>query len=109
VTRAEYYLDRGEHGTKGGYRFSHTCVDTPESDVPELSRMIGEAVDISRGTFMQHCGESAREVFRQLGYAGHPKQGLTAAADFHISYHRDTWYGKRCYFFRWSAIEHIFI
>jgi hypothetical protein len=91
------------------YIFLTDCVGCPRADVPELSRMIQSATDVSRDTFMQHCGKAANEVFKQLGYAKHPSQGLTAAGDWHISYHRDKWYGKRCYFFKWSAIEHIFV
>lgn len=91
------------------YMFLMNCVSCPEDEVPELHRMINEALDISRETFMKHCGESAREIFKDLGYASHPSQGLTAAGDQYISYHRDKWYGKRCYFFKWSAIEYIFV
>lgn len=90
------------------YQFLQSCVGTPRREVPELSRMIETATDITRRTFMKHCNPSASEVFLDLGYAAHPRQGLTAAGDYHISYHRSTWKGKRCYFFRWSAIEHIF-
>lgn len=89
------------------YRFWRTCVNIPREDVPELSRMIEHGKEITRRTFMRHC-HGARDVFLQLGYAPHPTQGLTAAADYHIGYFRSTWLGQTCYFFTWSLIEHIF-
>lgn len=90
------------------YEFLQSCVSTPPAQVPELNRMIEEAKDVTRAKFMKHCGESARDIFRQLGYADHPKQGLTSAGDWAINYYKSTWYGKPCYFFTWSCIEHIF-
>jgi len=74
-----------------------------------LNQMIETGIDISRRTFMQHCNESARDIFRKLGYADHPSQGLTSAGDYHISYHRSKWGRNRCYYFRWSCIEYIFL
>ena len=93
------------------YTYTRACTDCyGDHERQALDEMIhGKAErDISQKTFMRHCGESAREVFSQLGYARHPRQGLTAAGDWHISYHRSKWDGRRCYFFKWSAIEHIF-
>lgn len=94
------------------YEFYAACTDCYEpSKHALLNAMLHDetVVDVSRQTFMKHCRDSAREVFMNLGYASHPKRGLTAAGDYHISYHRSKWNGKRCYFFCWSAIEHIFV
>ena len=91
------------------YEYYRNCVETPDEDLQRLNDMIDGAIDIERRTFMRHCGESAKEVFRHLGYADHPSQGLTSAADYHISYHRSKWGGERCYFFKWSAIEFYFL
>lgn len=93
------------------YTFALACTDCYEPErLEKLNLMIEDATDITRETFMAHCGESARQVFQErLGYAAHPRQGLTAAKDWHISYHRSKWGKERCYFFKWSAIEHIFL
>jgi hypothetical protein len=94
-------------GTK--FEFLCTCVDCGPSRLPLWNAMLDSETDISRETFMRHCGASARTVFRELGYAAHPSQGLTAVQDYHISYHRSKWGRRRCYYFKWSAIEHVFV
>lgn len=96
-----------------GYRFHSTCVDWSQSacDTPSgLSDMIHEhSIDITRRTLLQHVGaEQMNEIESRLGYASHPSQGLMMARDYHVSYHRSKLHGKRCYYFKWSAIEHIF-
>ena len=91
------------------YRFYSSCVDWPRGDVPALSAMIDEAQRISRHTLLRHVGrEELARVETGLGYAPHPRQGLTMAGDFHVGYHRSTLHGRRVYFFTWSAIEHVF-
>ena len=95
------------------YVFYRTCVDWPEGDVHAdggLCDMIDQATDISRRTFLKHAQDkSRRELERDLGYEDHPKRGLTMAGDYHVSYHRSTLHGERVYFFKWSAIEHVFV
>ena len=78
-------------------------------DRKRLRVMIDEAKQVTRQTFMRHCGDSARLMFLGLGYAPHPSMGLTSAGDWHISYYRSSWGNRRCYFFTWSAIEFIFV
>jgi len=91
------------------YHFETDCVSCPSSDANELNRMIDDARDITRATFCRHaCGPCRERLEQSLGYERHPARGLTAAGDWHISYHRSTWKGRRCYYFVWSAIEHIF-
>lgn len=71
--------------------------------------MIDEAVDITSLTFLKYVDrENMREIEQSLGYASHHKQGLTMAADWHISYHRSKLHGETVYYFKWSGIEHIF-
>lgn len=92
------------------YRYLNCCVAMAPADVPALSRMIADARDVTRRTFLQHVDrDEQRDLEAQLGYVGHPKQGLTMAGDWHVSYHRSEWKGERCYFFRWSHIEHYFV
>jgi hypothetical protein len=86
------------------------CVNTPEGEVPHLSQMIQESRDITRATFLKHvdCDE-LRECEAECGYAAHPSQGLTMAADWSVSYHRSKFNGRLAYYFRWSAIEFYFV
>ena len=92
------------------YHFHRNCVNTPRADVPALGQMIDDAIDITRQTFLQHVDrEELAEIEQNMGYAAHPLQGLTMAADWHVSYHRSKWKGKRCYYFRHSAIEYYFL
>lgn len=90
------------------YAYVTCCVNVPMSEVDDLNEMIWNERDITRATFMRKCGRAARDIFRQLGYEDHPAHGLTSARDFHIRYYSSKFRGKRCYFFRWSAIEYIF-
>ena len=71
--------------------------------------MLDTCTDITRGTFLRHVekGEIKR-VEENLGYFGHPSQGLTMAGDWHVSYHKGKYDGEPCVFFRHSAIEYIF-
>lgn len=93
-------------------RFYASCVGWDPRDVHAdggLIDMIDSAIEITRRTFLKHVDrESLREVEASLGCAAHPSQGLTMAGDFHVSYHRSKLHGKRVYFFKHSAIEHVF-
>lgn len=94
------------------YTFHSTCVGWPEDDVHckgGLVSMIDNAIDITRATFLRHVDrDDLTERERGLGYSWHWRNGLTMAGDYHVSYHRSTLHGKRVYFFRHSAIEHVF-
>lgn len=89
--------------------FLNSCVNTPKEDVPALDAMIRQATDITRRTFLKHVNrDQLKDIERTLGYAEHPSQGLVMANDFHVTYHRSYWRGKRCYYFVHSAIEYYF-
>lgn len=91
------------------YRFYSDCINWPRHDVQALSDMADEALDITRKTFLKHIDTSElAQMADNLGYDQHHTQGLTMAADYHVSYHRSTLNGKRCYYFCHSAIEHVF-
>lgn len=86
-----------------------SCVNFPPHEVDALHDMIDGAREISRRTFVRRVNTADRRLLEQeLGYARHPKQGLTMAADWSVSYHKSFLRGKRIYFLTWSAIEHIF-
>ena len=89
--------------------YLRNCVSWPEDDIDNLSKMIDDATDITRSTFLKHVNRaSLKEIEQMLGYSEHPSQGLTMAGDWHVSYHRSKLNGKRVYYFRHSAIEYVF-
>ena len=94
------------------FRYFNNCVNWDREDVWNpggLSDMIDSGLDIGRQTFLKHVSRgSLRDVERNLGYEAHPKQGLTMAADWHVSYHRGKLHGETVYFFKHSAIEYVF-
>ncbi len=42
------------------------------------------------------------------GYAVGPELGLHLKDDRHVSYHRSTYLGARCYYAVWSGTEYVF-
>lgn len=92
--------------------YLNNCVGWPRDDVSAeggLSDMIDRALDITRSTFLKHVNrESLHELETNLGYDKHPKQGLTMAGDYHVSYHRSKLHGETVYFLKHSAIEYVF-
>lgn len=72
--------------------------------------MIADSIEVSRKTFLKHVDkEQLQDLEQTLGYDRHPKQGLTMAGDWHVSYHRSKLNGQRVYFFVHSAIEYVFV
>lgn len=72
--------------------------------------MVDKERGITRRTFLKHVDrENLRVIERQLGYDSHPRQGLTMAGDHYVAYYRSEFNGRPCVFFRWSAIEYIFV
>ena len=103
-TEAMYRLTRKKQMK---YVYETNCVNSTERAIRE---MIDSNIDITRKTFLQHVDrDSLVDVEMSLGYCQHPKQGMTMAGDWHISYHRSKYRGKPCYYFRHSAIEYIFV
>lgn len=92
--------------------YLNNCVGWPRDDVDAeggLSEMIDRAIEITRRTFRKHISnQSLAEIEESLGFEQHPKQGLTMAGDFHVSYHRSKLHGKVVYYLRHSAIEYVF-
>ena len=95
------------------HHYYTNCVAWPEHLVHcngGLIDMIDEARTIERSTFVKHVDKTElRNLERLLGYESHYKQGLTMAADWHVSYHSSKLFGSRVYYFRHSAIEYVFI
>ena len=77
---------------------------------PGITQMVDDAIDISYRTFRRQVGGKEVDHWAsRYGYEKHPSQGLTLPADWHVSYHRSKWQGKRCYYLRWSAYEHVWV
>ena len=93
------------------YQFYSNCVGWPEDASKEggLSDMIDIEMDITRRTFLKYVDrDELTEIEGGLGYAKHPKQWLTMAGDYHVSYHRSKLHGKRVYYFKQSGIEYVY-
>jgi hypothetical protein len=87
-------------------KFTGTCVELNGRDI---MAMTDNELDITRRTFLKHVDrEQLARLERNLGYVAHHLQGLTIAADWHVSYHRSKYRGRRAYYFKWSGIEHVF-
>lgn len=88
-------------------RYFGRCVELPGR---AITNMRDSATAVTRRTFLKHVNrDSLGSLSLTLGYSLHPKQGLTMAGDWHVSYHRGKFRGKNCCFLVWSGIEHIFM
>ena len=89
--------------------FYSNCVSWP-GQVDDLIEMIDTNIEITRRTFLKHIDRAELlDIEYNFHYSRHYMQGLTMAADWAVSYHRSKVCGKRCYYFRHSAIEYVFI
>ena len=71
--------------------------------------MIDNALDLTRTTLLKHVNrDQLKELEIGFGYSSHHTQGLTMAADWHISYHRSKLHGRTVYYFCYSGIEFVF-
>ncbi len=87
-------------------KFITNCTNARGCDI---EAMTDSAMDVSRRTFLRHVDQvELASVSAGLGYELHPSRGLTMGNDAHVTYHRSKYRGRRCYYFRWSAIEYIF-
>lgn len=93
----------------GNMVFYGACVELGHQ-VRALSQCIEDATDVTLETVRRHVDrDEMRDLERRLGYEIGPSKGLHLKDDFHVSYHRSRYMGKRCYYVRHSAIEHIFM
>lgn len=85
-----------------------SCVDHEPDEVATLVAMIENATPVTLATMRRNCiGLDAWA--KAQGYESDKRRGLTLANDWHVSYHRSTYDGQRCYFVRWSGIEFIWL
>ncbi len=90
------------------YQYFKSCVDHSPGEVPALSAMVDDAIDVTLATIRKHCG-GFNAWAMVMGYAKTRREGLVIADDWAVSYHRSKYNGKRCYYVRWSAIEYIWL
>lgn len=94
------------------YRYFNNCVSWEPPDVDAeggLSDLIDQRVTITRRTFIGKVEPLDRvQLEESLGYARHPKQGLTMAADWAVEYFKSKLHSEVVYGLRWSGIEYVF-
>jgi hypothetical protein len=89
-------------------RYVTNCVDCGDGDA--INEMTDNATEIVRRTFIHHVAwADLLELEKALGYADHPKRGLTMAGDWHVRYGKGKFNDKPCVFIVHSAIEYIFV
>lgn len=87
------------------YEYRTSCV---ESTANLIHAMVDAAIDITYRTMLKHC-PGLIDWAVSVGYERHGNTGLSLKQDWHPSYHRSKYRGRRCYYVRWSGIEHIFL
>lgn len=90
------------------WQFITTCINARGEDI---NAMNDAARGITYDTMRRVAGAPFVEMQRELNYdvpGMRNRTGLTMRRDWAVSYHRSTYRGKPCLFFRWSHIEHIF-
>ena len=73
-------------------QFYGTCVENPFGRIEELVKVIENAIEITKQTFLRHCFMSPGEKVEMKQYPN----------DFEFYKYRNI------YFYRWSAIEHFY-
>lgn len=93
-------------------QYLNNCINWNRNDVDSdggLRDMINNRTNVTRQTFLKHVDQDEmKDIEQNLGYASHPRQGLTMAGDWHVSYSRSQLHGETVYFFTHSAIEYVF-
>jgi hypothetical protein len=75
-------------------------------DVPALQAMIDNSAEVTLATIRRHCA-GLRDWEKLMGYATGGERGLRLKDDYHVSYHKGTFRGRRCFYIVHSAIEYI--
>jgi hypothetical protein len=89
------------------FKYLTCCVDVCESeDLEALALMVKPFNPITYDTFRKKVDlESFREVTSSLGYG----PDFPISRDWHVGYYKSAWKGEPCIYFKWSAIEYIFV
>lgn len=86
--------------------------DCTQLDSACLRDMVDNAKYITRRTYRRWVPRALRrDVETAIGYAPETHRGrdLTMARDWHVSYHKSTYFKTPCVYFRWSGFEHVFL
>jgi len=84
-----------------GYMYHTDCVN---SDAVSIDDMIDSSVEITLRTFLKHI--SREDLYDVLPIYN---KTFPIEKDYHVSYHRGKYQGKKCYYVVHSAIEYVFI
>lgn len=87
------------------YEYHICCIN---STADAIHKMVDAAIDVTYRTMLKHCPGLLKWA-REMGYEVDPRKGLTLKNDWHVSYHRSKYRGRRCYYVRHSSIEYIFV
>lgn len=88
-------------GTKA-YRFVDTCVT---AGGPAVNAFDDSRREIGYRTFARYVDIPGVEAM--LGYGR--DIGLRLKNDWHVTYYRGIYRGRRCYVLMWSAVHHFFV
>lgn len=85
------------------FKYSFNCVGIAQEEVRYLNQMIDDAREITWSTFSKVCDyvDIESEV---IG-----KCGIKLKDDWAVSFYSSMYQGKKCYYFRHSSIEYIFL
>ena len=98
------------------FRYITDCINAPGFEGMSygeagdaINAMKAVARPVTRKTFLAHTLHKERQsVEAALGYVRYPRQGLTMAGDWHVSYFKSTFKDRPVYYFTHSGVEYIF-
>lgn len=83
------------------YQYNCTC----PIDLEELNYIVDNNTDITYNTFLKNVNtEDFQSLKTNLGYT----KNFSIKNDWHVTYHKTTYKGKRIYFMCHSRIEYVF-
>ena len=85
------------------FKYSFNCVGLNRTEAYHLQETIDEAKGITWNTFSKVCDyvDIEREVIGE--------SGIKLKDDWAVSFYSSMYKGKKCYYFRHSAIEYVFL
>lgn len=84
------------------YHFITSCVNAEGDDINEMKYA---AKEVTRRTFLKYVDkDSLAKIEADLGYS----KDFRMSKDWHVAYYLGFYRKRRCAYFVWSAIEHIF-
>jgi len=87
------------------YLYHTSCVSAPANDVNE---MVDAGSQVTYDTMRRHC-HGLLQWAKGMGYAVSSRYGLTLKEDWHVTFWRSKFRGKRCYYLCHSCIEYVWV